>query len=429
MFPGNGAVVYSRLAIRVLTVAFTLFAEFATANSESADSTQTKPQRIPANSTVEKIVSFPGQLAYAPVRYTVLGLGYTGVYLVETGVVAKIVNVVGGAGFVPVYAPRTGAGLRYTKLNFIGSGAELLTTASSWVDNRQLFSIEWNKVPFGAGLMSDYAIRYRSLTAESFYGVGPESSNEDKLTYSAEDVLFEASFNRRLNNHFMTSLDIGISNTSIFDGRDNASPRISEIFSDSTLPGLKDKNRFQGTEFSLRYDDTNDLGHPTAGRLGKVAAALFNDIHGDDLSFWKASLDVTQHVHLFNDRTLVLRGAGEMTQGFEGSNIPFYHLAEFGSHGTVRGFSRGRFRDNDYVIGSAEYRYPVWIPWAKLVDAVVFVDGGQVAHNIFEDGSFADWQIGYGGGFRFYNATNLIARTEIAFSKETFRFYFTLNTP
>lgn len=413
------------LAIAVMLLA----AQLATANQAPADSTQPKPKRIPANSTLERVVSFPGQLAYAPVRYTVLGLGYAGVYLVEKGVVRKIVSVVGGAGFTPVYAPRTGAGLRYTKLNCLANGAELVTTASSWVDSRQLYSIEWSKVPLGSGFTSGYSIRYRSLTGEAFYGLGPESRPEDKTSYSEEDVLFEASLHKILNQFFRAGLSVGVSNTSIFDGRNGVGPTITEIYYGTTLPGLKDKNRFQGTELSLRYNNTNDLAHPTKGRIGKVAAEFYSDIHNDNLSFWKTGLDLTQHIHLFNDRTLVLRGAGEMTQALEGSDIPFYHMAEIGSYGTVRGFTRGRFRDNDFVIGTAEYRYPVWIPWAKIVDAVVFVDGGQVAHDIFEDATFADWQIGYGGGFRFYNATTLIAKTEIAFSKESFRFYFTLNTP
>ncbi len=211
--------------VRRLLVAFLLFAvQLAIANQAPADSTQPLPKRVPANSTFEQIVSFPGQLAYAPVRYTVLGLGYAGVYLVETGVVQKVVNVVGGAGFTPVYAPRTGAGLRYTKVNFLTNGAELLTTASSWVDSRQLYSIEWSRVPLGSDFTSDYSIRYRSLTAEAFYGIGPESQPESKLTYSEEDLLFEVTLHKMLNRFFNASLSMGVSNTSIFHGRNGMSP-------------------------------------------------------------------------------------------------------------------------------------------------------------------------------------------------------------
>ncbi len=419
-----------RTRFRLLAIVlFVCVVQIAAADQGSPDSIQARPKRIPANTTIERIVSFPGQLAYAPVRYTILGLGYAGVYLVETGVVHKVVSVVGGAGFTPVYAPRTGAGLRYTKLNCLAQRAELVTTASSWLDSRQLYSIEWSKVELGSGYTSDYSLRYRSLTGEAFYGIGSESQSENKVSYSEEDVLLEVTLHKRLSKHIRANLSAGISNTSIFDGRNGIEPTISEAYSDTVLPGLKDKNRFQGTELSLHYNDTNDPGHPTKGRIGKVAAQFYNDIHNDNLSFWKTGIDFTQHIHLFNDRILALRGASEMTQALEGSATPFYHLAEVGSYGTVRGFTRGRFRDNDYVIATAEYRYPVWIPWAKIVDAVVFVDGGQVTHDIFEDTKLSDWQIGYGGGFRFYNTTNLIAKTEIAFSDESVRFYFSLNTP
>ncbi len=397
--------------------------------TESKTDSVVYPERVPASSTLEKIVSFPGQLAYAPVRYTVLGLGYAGVYLVESGVIEKLSSVINRSGFVPVYAPRTGGGVKYISKDFATANALLIFEATSWTDFRQRYSIQWKNFELARGLYSDYVLRYRLLTDEDFFGIGPHSREEDELYYSAEDALFEATLRRHISKSFYLKLDLGVSNTSVFKRRDGDEQALSDVYSDSMLPGLREKVRLQGTELSIRYDDTNHPGHPSAGRLGKLGATLFTDIRDDRFSFWKLGVDVTQHVHLFNDRTLVLRGAGELTQGFDDPDIPFYHLAELGSHGTIRGFTRGRFRDKDYVLGSAEYRYPVWIPWAKVVDALIFVDGGQVANNIFEDGAIADWQVGYGGGFRFYSEVNLIASTEIAFSKEGYRFYLTLNTP
>ncbi len=236
----RNAILVNLIGLRHWAVVFLLFAvQLATASQAPVDSTQSKPKPYSANSTLERVVSFPGQLAYAPVRYTVLGLGYAGVYLVEKGVVHKIVSVVGGAGFTPVYAPRTGAGLRFTKLNCFTKDADLVTTASSWVDSRQLFSIDWSKVPLGAGFTSDFTVRYRSLTGEAFYGLGPESQLENKVSYSEEDVLIEVTLHKRLNRFFRASLSVGASNTSIFDGRNGISPIITEVYSDSTLPGFR----------------------------------------------------------------------------------------------------------------------------------------------------------------------------------------------
>lgn len=410
--------------------AFTLLVFAAnSALSAPADSSRSFAKPLPSRTVLERIVSFPGQLAYSPVRYTVLGLGYAGVYLDDTGFMQRASSLFRRAGLLPVYAPRTGAGLRYTKNDYLGDSAKLVLTASSWVDARQLYSIAWEEISLGHGVESGLMLRYRSLTAESFYGKSPRASESDRLSYSAEDVLFELSLQKDIHEFVQASIEIGMSNTSVFDGRDHGSRPISDVYSENTLPGLKDDTRLQGTEFRLRYDDTNDSAHPSTGRIGVFSASLFNDIHNDELSFWKTSADLTQHIHLFRDRILALRSAAEMTQGIEGSDIPFYHLAEIGSYGTIRGFSRGRFRDNDFFLASAEYRYPIWIPWHKAVDAVVFVDGGQVSHDIIEEVALSDWQFGYGGGFRFYNTTGLIAKTELAFSSEAMRFYFSLNTP
>ncbi|MDP8228814.1 MAG: BamA/TamA family outer membrane protein, partial [Candidatus Electryoneaceae bacterium] len=108
---------------------------------------------------------------------------------------------------------------------------------------------------------------------------------------------------------------------------------------------------------------------------------------------------------------------------------PFYHLGELGSDETIRGFTRGRFRDRDLLMGSVEYRYPIYqLKYTRTVDAVLFVDTGQVADNIFQDVAVSMFQVGYGGGFRFYNEDEeLVARLEIGVSKEMFRIYLMVN--
>lgn len=355
-------------------------------------------------------------------------MGYAGVYAVESGFVERLTSLLHGTGLTPVYAPRTGGGFSFFSEHFIKQNSFLVLTATTWNDFRQLYSISWKHVALGGGFYSDYALRYRSLTNEHFYGIGPYTQDDDNLEYAEEDALFEISLGRQLSKALITKIDIGVSNTSVFRSRRKDNPALAEVYADSTLPGVRENVRLQGIEYSLRYTNTNHPAHPTAGQIGKIGATLFTDIKDDRFSFWKFHLDLTQHIQLFRDRIIVLRGASEITQGFDDPDIPFYHLAELGSHETIRGFSRGRFRDKDYVLGTAEYRYPIWIPWAKVVDAVAFVDAGQVANSIYEDARITDLQVGYGGGFRFYSAKALIARTELAFSKEGVRFYLTLNS-
>ena len=386
------------------------------------------PEPLRSRSTWETVAAAPGAIAYAPVRLTTLGLGYAGVQLVESGIIEKLMKLLRGTGVAPVYAPRTGGGIRYVSTNTSVPRSYLLLTATTWLDFRQLYGIQWQNVSlFRGAIRSDYALRYRSMTNEAFFGLGPHSREDDLTVFAQEDVLFEITLHRRLSSCFLAKLDVGISNTSIFESRNDDEPSITSVYSDSTVPGITESIRLQGTEFALKYDDTNHPAHPTAGRLSELGAALFLDVEDDRFSFWKLSADLTQHVHLIYDRTLVLRVAAEMTEGANNTEIPFYHLAELGSAETIRGFARGRFRACDYVLGSAEYRYPIWIPWAKVVDATLFVDAGQVADDVLQDATIPDLAVGYGGGFRFYSGNHLITKTEIAFSKDGYRFYLTLN--
>ena len=77
----------------------------------------------------------------------------------------------------------------------------------------------------------------------------------------------------------------------------------------------------------------------------------------DDLyGYWKQTIDLTHHLHLFYDRVLVTRIAAERTQAIDNREIPFYRLCELGRKESIRGFTRGRFRDLDMLMGSIEYR-------------------------------------------------------------------------
>jgi outer membrane translocation and assembly module TamA len=94
-----------------------------------------------------------------------------------------------------------------------------------------------------------------------------------------------------------------------------------------------------------------------------------------------------------------------------------------GRRETIRGFTRGRFRDNDMLLASLEYRYPIW----HYFDAVLFVDAGQVSPDIAETFALDRFEFGFGGGIRVRTNRGLILKLEIGFSRDRTRFYGVLN--
>jgi outer membrane protein assembly factor BamA len=170
--------------------------------------------------------------------------------------------------------------------------------------------------------------------------------------------------------------------------------------------------------------DTRDFaGSPTRGWLVRGGTGWYREAGGDDAyGFWKTRADVSTYVHFAYRRVVELRAAGEFTEQ-EGHRVaPFYYLSKLGSYETIRGFSNGRFRDANAVLASLEYRWPV----RRGTDATLFVDAGNV-YDKTDNFRRKYIQVGWGGGFRFYNRNGLIATVEAGKSRDEWRFYFVLN--
>ena len=103
--------------------------------------------------------------------------------------------------------------------------------------------------------------------------------------------------------------------------------------------------------------------------------------------------------------------------------IPFYYLSELGEQETIHGFTRGRFRDKDLILGSIEYRYPIW----RAIDAGFFIDVGQVSENIFENFSRNDFHTGFGCSLSFWGHNRTIAQLTMGKSREITRYYLSVN--
>jgi outer membrane protein assembly factor BamA len=90
-----------------------------------------------------------------------------------------------------------------------------------------------------------------------------------------------------------------------------------------------------------------------------------------------------------------------------GQQVPFYFLPYVGGVDTVRGFKEFRFKDENAMWLSAEYKYVV----IKYLSLAAFVDAGKVAHN-WEDIDFSDLKKGYGLGLRVHSRKATFVRLD-----------------
>ena len=173
----------------------------------------------------------------------------------------------------------------------------------------------------------------------------------------------------------------------------------------------------------LLFDTRNKLVQTSSGGVLRFSSSLYSGLGGDEFGFYKFNAEALQFFNLFYNRILLFRISGEVTEAMSGRKVPFYHYSELGRQETIRGYRRGRFRSSDYLLGSIEYRYPIY----NLIDAMLFIDAGKVSSNIFDNFSGDEMHTGYGGGFNIWGEEGIAIQLLYGKSKEDSRIYLNMN--
>ena len=377
---------------------------------------------------MESIVSFPGTLVYLPFKLTFKGFGAIVSYVDENKVVQKsqdfLISDDGRRGVVPTYSERTGGGIKFFQRGLPTSKSQLSVLITAGPRSRQRYQFRLRGVQLWQVLSADLLAGYKFLPDELFFGIGPDTDFEDDRTnFAHKQTSGQVAFGANLDERFTAKAILGIEVNSISRGRNESYVSTTDDPKNEGLPGLETGVSLARFQVEVRHDSRNRPVRPKSGGVELLRVGFSEEIGGDAFAFWKATVDCHRQFHLFYNRTLTIRVAGEITEPVSDRDIPFYYLSELGRKETIRGFQRGRFRDLDMLFGSAEYRYPIW----QIMDAFLFVDAGQVTHDIFNDFSISDSQIGYGVGIQIWGREGLISSLAIGKSKDDFRVYFGLN--
>ncbi len=185
-------------------------------------------------------------------------------------------------------------------------------------------------------------------------------------------------------------------------------------------PAFGDTAVYADARVEGRYDTRDTFGRPSRGWLADASARVRQEVTGKDLSGITLHSGVRWHIPVLpQNRVLVLSVSGTASFAMlPGSEIPLESLAVI-DRSTVRGYDRERFRDRYALLGSLEYRFPIYEYLASRVglDAFTFVDTGTIwGTSKFE--AMPLWSVG--GGIRGAHDTQLIFATTIGFSPEGF---------
>jgi hypothetical protein len=259
--------------------------------------------------------------------------------------------------------------------------------------------------------------KYHEDPQEDFFGLGAQSEERDRTNYLLR--AFEGTTEAWLSpiKGFRAGGGVTYLAPSVGSGRDSRYASVEEVFDPSTIPGLEGgKRNFLRADAFIEYDRRDNPSYPRAGTYLGTKFSHYSDRDLDRFNFQRYEFDAQQYVPFDNGYKVLAVASKVVLTDTDGNNaVPFYFMPDMGGQQRLRGFRERRFRDNNSIFVSAEYRWEAW--WA--LDVAVFGDAGKVAARR-SDIDLKHLEGTFGLGFRFHSKKAFTFRLDLAHSREGF---------
>jgi hypothetical protein len=257
-------------------------------------------------------------------------------------------------------------------------------------------------------------VKYQDYTQVNYFGIGNDTPERDQTDYRIK-YFDAAGFGAVRPAPWLTlSGRFGaMRRADIARGRATAISSIEERFDDFGAPALTVQPNYVHADVGVEAATLDVPGYPSRGGLYRVSLAAFRDATFGRYNFRRAEAEAAQYIPLGNRSVIAMRGRLDATNASSDQQIPFYMLPSLGSSQSLRGYDDYRFRDRNAALASAEYRVRV----ARPVDLAVFYDAGSVAPTV-RSLTRGPLHTDYGVGVRLHSSKHLIARLDVARSRE-----------
>lgn len=252
---------------------------------------------------------------------------------------------------------------------------------------------------------------YRHNPQEDFWGIGPDSLNDDRVSYRVNFTNYEVRAIARPVAWLEAGTHVGWLSGSIGPGTDTRFPTIEDVFTDADAPGLAAQPDYRYADLYGAIDYRDQKGNARAGGFYSVTWRRYADLDFDLYNFREIDAVVQQFVPIFDKkRVFAVQGRLMSTTPDNGQQVPFYFQPTVGGSTSLRSYNDFRFRDETGVYFNLEYR---WEAFAAL-DMALFYDLGSVAPEV-GDLRLSNLKEGYGIGFRFNTYKSVLYRIDIGF--------------
>ena len=406
-----------------LSAAGQVFAvELAEPKPESLPAVSTDPVvpvRPPKSYNAKKFFLLPLEIpsyVLKGVTYPLLELGkllerHPGIFSFEerNWLIVPLIEAGGGDGF--------GGGLFFQYRNLFDKGYQLRLyyQVHTDLDQRAFLVLDSPPVEYLWDRPIRYQVRvdFRNNPNARFYGRGSDSLQSDKSEYGLDRVRGGGHLDYQILSRLKVKIPVDFMTVNTRSAKGNARS-VEDTFPASEIPGFDKRLTYFITGLELKYDTTDSEVTPTRGGSDSFQFLRYQGLSHSGFDFNEYFLDLRQYVALWTPRhVLAFRNAWKFQQGTGDSQVPFVLFSELDWKQLLRGFDRGRFRDNSYVLFNFEYRFPIW----DFIDGKVFLDTGKV-FRASTDVSFDHWKYAAGGGISFILRDLVLFTVEVGYGGE-----------
>jgi hypothetical protein len=221
----------------------------------------------------------------------------------------------------------------------------------------------------------------KDMTRLDFFGLGPESREQDRAVFHYREGVVGADISKPLKRW----LDVGAAFESIWPHLvDIANPTVrsvERVYTEASAPGLSNQPNFL---HPVAFVGLHSPGQPESRKLDyKFFYHLYYDWQDGRFTFRRFDADLKHKFPFAKKNEIRVRGRFSFAETTRGRNVPFYLQETLGGSNirgddTLRGFRDYRFRDRDLALLQTEYLRRIYGP----VDFIAFYDTGKVAPSL-----------------------------------------------
>ncbi len=321
-------------------------------------------------------------------------------------------------GILPVifYAPETRLGMGAIVYSYFKTSKKDASTRKSTIQTYINFTINKQFL-----LQTDYSIfspqnkfyfkgniNYEHFP-EFYYGIGNNTREDIKCLIDFNSFQLSSEFYTSLRKNSYAGLLLQHQNLYMLN------KTLINYYDNRVVYGNMGYNT-SGIGLGMLLDKRNNQLNPEKGHYVQVNFLKYFNHNSMQSGFNSLVVDMRFYKTVFKNLVWNINGYTSFNSG----EVPFRMMPFIGGPRFLRGYYRGRFRDNNLIMVQHEFRYPLF--WRFGI--ALFSGVGQVARNL-NDFNFKQFHYNYGAGLRFKidRKENTNVRIDFGCTKDSYGVY------